>query len=144
MKISTRGRYSLEALLYLALHTTEGSYMSIRDIAENTGVTEGYLEQLFIPLKKESLIQSIRGAQGGYQLGKNSKHIFVGDILRAVEGTLEPVACIQTKKCPQESTCITHHLWGKIFSSMIEFIDSISLQDLVIAFNKMDAEDCAL
>jgi Rrf2 family protein len=91
MKISTRGRYSLEALLYLALNTAPATFLSIRDIAGNTGVTEGYLEQLFIPLKKSGLVQSTRGAQGGYQLGKAARNISIGDILHAVEGSLEPV-----------------------------------------------------
>ncbi|MDR3200414.1 MAG: Rrf2 family transcriptional regulator, partial [Spirochaetales bacterium] len=110
MRISTKGRYSLEALLYLSL-LPPGEYTSTRTIAEYTGISDGYLEQLFIPLKKAGIINAIRGPQGGYLPGKELEKITVGAILRAVEGSLEPVACVASEKCPNESWCISRHTW---------------------------------
>ncbi len=143
MRISTRGRYSLEALLYMAL-LQEGEFVSIRSISENTGISDGYLEQLFIPLKKEGLIRGIRGAQGGYLPGKPLAEILVGDILRAVEGSLEPVTCLGSGTCPSETTCITRHTWGDLYHEITECIDSISLADLAASYYKMNSEEYAI
>lgn len=143
MRISTRGRYSLEALLYLAL-LPEGEFASTRSIAEHTGISDGYLEQLFIPLKKAGLIRGIRGAQGGYLTGRLSAEIRVGDILRAVEGSLEPVGCLSAGTCPSEESCITRHTWGALYREITDCVDSITLADLVAAYNSQDTQEYAV
>lgn len=143
MRISTRGRYSLEALLYLAL-LPEGGFASTRSISENTGISEGYLEQLFIPLKKNGLIHGIRGSQGGYLPGKPAAEILVGDILRAVEGPLAPVACLSGGICPAEAKCITRPTWGDLFAEITECIDGVSLADLVFSYHQMDKQEYAI
>lgn len=140
MRISTRGRYSLEALLYLSL-LPEGDFASTKSISENTGISDGYLEQLFIPLKKDGLLRGIRGAQGGYLLGKPVTEIRVGDILRAVEGSLEPVACLSKGVCPAEPTCITRHTWSDLYKEITDCIDSITLADLVAAYYQQDQQE---
>jgi Rrf2 family protein len=137
MRISTRGRYSLEALLYLAL-LPEGSFASTRSISENTGISDGYLEQLFIPLKKDGIVRGIRGAQGGYLPGHDLKDITVGDILRAVEGSLEPVACLSSGTCPAEAACITRHTWAQLYQEISDCVDSITLADLVASYQAQD------
>lgn len=143
MRISTRGRYSLEALLYLAL-LEEGSFASTRSISENTGISDGYLEQLFIPLKKAGLIRGIRGAQGGYLPGKPPAEILVGDILHAVEGTLEPVACVSSVVCPAQATCLTRHTWDELFAKINCCVGSVSLADLVAAYYRQDEQEYAI
>jgi len=143
MRISTRGRYSLEALLYLSL-LPEGDFASTRSISENTGISDGYLEQLFIPLKKAGLIRGIRGAQGGYLPGKPIADITVGEILRAVEGSLEPVACLTAGTCPAEENCITRHTWGHLYEEINDCIDSITLVDLTESWRQIDEEGYAI
>jgi Rrf2 family protein len=137
MRISTKGRYSLEALLYMAL-LPEGEFASTRAIAENTGISDGYLEQLFIPLRKAGLIQGIRGPLGGYLPGKDPDHISVGDILRAVEGSLEPVDCIKSRDCPLEDQCRSQHTWRELYQEISHCVDVISLADLTEAYRAMD------
>jgi len=143
MRISTRGRYSLEALLYLAL-LPEGTLASTRAIAAFTGISDGYLEQLFIPLRKAGLIRGIRGAQGGYMPGKAPSEIPVGDILRAVEGSLEPVSCLFTEVCQSEAECPTRHTWGDLYREISACVDSISLADLVDCCRKDAKEEYAI
>jgi Rrf2 family protein len=137
MRISTKGRYSLEALLYLGL-LPEGEYASTRSVAENTGLSEGYLEQLFIPLRRKGLIRGIRGPQGGYYIGKPAEKITAGEILRAVEGDLEPVDCVKTRKCPRTSFCISKHTWTELYEEINNCVDSITLKDLAESWEFMD------
>ncbi len=143
MRISTRGRYSLEALLYLAL-LPEGSFASTRSISENTGISDGYLEQLFIPLKKVGIVRGIRGAQGGYLPGLPPAEITVGSVLRAVEGTMEPVACLTAGTCPSEGECISRHTWYELYREMADCVDSITLADLVAAYRNDGQESFAI
>lgn len=137
MRISTKGRYSLEALLYMAL-LPEGEYASTRTIAENTGLSDGYLEQLFIPLRKAGIVQGIRGPQGGYILGKPVKTITVGNVLRAVEGSLELVDCVSSKLCPIREDCISRHTWSELYEEISTCVDAITLYDLVEAYHALD------
>jgi Rrf2 family protein len=143
MRISTKGRYSLEALLYMAL-LPKGEYCSTRAIAENTGISDGYLEQLFIPLRKAGIVHGIRGPLGGYLPGREVEQITVGDILRAVEGSLEPVACVASEDCPIKSTCISVHTWSELYHEITECVDSITLVDLVEAYYAMDKMEYAI
>jgi Rrf2 family protein len=140
MRISTKGRYSLEALLYLAVFQ-KGQYISVRDIAEYTGISDGYLEQLFIPLKKAGIITSTRGPNGGYLPGRKLKDISVGDVLRSVEGPLEPVACLESEKCPNESWCLSRHTWAKLYSTIADYVNSVSLADLADAYRTIEGPE---
>jgi Rrf2 family protein len=144
MRISTKGRYSLEALLYLALieETRKGQelFASTREIAENTGYSEGYLEQLFIPLRKAGLIQGVRGPQGGYYLAKKPEEISAGDILRAVEGSLQPTACIEESLCPEANVCPSRRTWYALYECIIGTVDAISLADLREAYKHDNTE----
>jgi Rrf2 family protein len=143
MRISTKGRYSLEALLYMAL-LPKGEYSSTRSIAENTGLSDGYLEQLFIPLRKAGIVKGIRGPQGGYLPGRTIKKITVGDVLRAVEGPLEPVACVTSNDCPMKPTCISVHTWSDLYREITRCVDSITLADLAAAYLAMDKVEYAI
>ena len=129
MRISTRGQYSLEALLYLAA-LPEGTVASAREIAESTGISEGYLEQLFIALNKAGIVRAVRGAAGGYRPGRPPADISAGDILRAAEGSLEPVACLASECCPAEAACVVRHTWSQLYREINACVDAVSLADL--------------
>ncbi len=138
MKVSTKGRYGLKAMIYIAANSDKGC-VSLRSISEIEGISENYLEQLIAQLKKYKLLKSIRGAHGGYMLAKEPKDISVGDILRALEGSLAPVDCVDeknSKDCSCGSNCgidcITKEVWKKIDKSITETVDSISLESLVV------------
>jgi Rrf2 family protein len=143
MKISTKGRYSLEALLYMAL-LPEGEFASTRTIAENIDMSDGYLEQLFIPLRRAGIIQGIRGPQGGYLPGFPLDKIKVGDVLRTVEGTMEPTECVNANMCPIQDSCISRHTWSELYAGITDCVDSITLQDLVDAYYAMDKMEYAI
>lgn len=138
MKLSTKGRYGLNAMLDLAVHNFEGQVV-LKSIAERQGISENYLEQLFVSLKKQKLVKSIRGSQGGYTLGDSPQNITVGDILRALEGSLAPVVCVdesQPAGCSKFDCCVTRGVWLKIRDSINGVIDSITLQDLMDDYKK--------
>lgn len=133
MRISTKGRYGLRALIDLALYS-EIEPVSINSIALRQDISERYLEQLMTLLKKAGLIKSIRGAGGGYVLAKEIDEISVGDILRALEGNLEPVECSAYREedgCQAADKCVTKYVWQRINESINRTVDEISLRQLV-------------
>jgi Rrf2 family protein len=140
MRISTKGRYALEALLYMAL-LPEGEYASTRAIAEATDISDGYLEQLFIPLRKTGVVLGIRGPLGGYLLGQEPGEIRVGDILRIMEGPLELVECVNSETCPKEADCAGKLTWSELYREIAGCVDSITLADLVEAYHAMDRQE---
>ena len=138
MKLSTKGRYGLKAMLDLAVHNAEGQVV-LKSIAERQGISENYLEQLFAALKKAKLVKSLRGSQGGYTLGDNPENISVGDILRALEGSLAPVECVAEDSpsvCSRFDCCVTKGIWEKIRDSINSVIDSTSLASLMEEYRK--------
>jgi Rrf2 family protein len=144
MRISTKGRYSLEALLYISL-LPKGEYASTRSIAEHTLISDGYLEQLFIPLRQAGIIQGIRGPQGGYFPSKPLEEITVGDVLRAVEGPLEPVACaVRPDLCSKSDDCMPRHTWVELYREIANYVDSITMATLVQSFRTMDNPEYAI
>jgi len=122
MKLSTKGRYSLETMVYLA--TCIGN-CSIRSISEATGISSGYLEQLMIPLKKFSLVESERGVQGGYRIAR--KDITCGEVLSASEGDFIPTPC---EDCIQSESCKAHQIWSMLQDTVISFSHQILVDDL--------------
>lgn len=124
MKLSTRGRYGVQALFELALHEGGGP-LSLKVIAERQGLSEHYLEQLAAPLRKAGLIASVRGAQGGYVLGRAAGKITVGDILRVLEGPLD--------LDPEEAAgpTVTTAMWQRVRQAVVDVVDSITLAKLV-------------
>jgi Rrf2 family protein len=144
MRISTKGRYSLEAILYISL-LPGGEYASTRSIAEHTLISDGYLEQLFIPLRQAGIIQGIRGPQGGYIPAKPLEQITVGDILRAVEGPLEPVACaVRPELCNKADACMPRHTWVELYGEIANCVDSITMADLALSYRTMDNPEYAI
>lgn len=133
MKLSTKGKYGLRALIDLAQYS-EDSPVSITSIARRQDISERYLEQLMSKLKKAGLVKSIRGANGGYVLAKEAKDISVGDVLRALEGNLEPVECAGLDpegECKGADICVTKYVWKRINDSINQKVDEIWLNQLV-------------
>lgn len=132
MILSTKGRYGLKMMFELAKQYGSGT-MSLRDIAKNQQLSETYLEQLISHLKKVGLVNSVRGAQGGYELSKAPIEITVGEIIRTLEGPLAPSDCVldDEPECGRAGYCVTRPIWEKIMDSINSVIDSITLQDMV-------------
>lgn len=134
MKLSTKGRYGLRAMVDLADHC-EKAPVSISAISARQDLSVTYLEQLLAKLRKAGLIQSIRGAQGGYVLTKDASQISVGDILRALEGDLSPVNCAEISGdengCSGSRYCVTKLVWQRINDSIEDTVNNIWLSELV-------------
>lgn len=137
MKLSTKGRYGLRALIDLAVYS-EKEVVSISSIASRENISLSYLEQLVAKLKKAGLVVSVRGAGGGYQLARDAADISVGDILRALEGNLDAVECPGLNStCEDADTCVTKFVWEKINNSITEAVDEITLEQLVYESKKV-------
>lgn len=130
MKLSTKGRYGVKAMVDLAIHYGEAP-ISIKTISQRQNISEYYLEQLFSPLRKANLIKSIRGAQGGYVLNKAPEEIKVSDVMYVLEGPIEIADCIEGSECNNVDCCATRLLWKKIKNSIDEVMEGITLQDIV-------------
>ena len=132
MVISTKGRYALRLMLDIAMQEGECP-VPLHDIAERQGVSFKYLEQIVPPLTKAGYLKSVRGANGGYLLAKEPSQITTGDILRASEGNLAPVACLASDEieCPRADLCITLPFWRGLDDAITAYIDSVTLEDLV-------------
>lgn len=134
MKLSTKGRYGLRAVVDLALNS-EDEAVALSSIAERQGISISYLEQLIAKLKKAGIVNSIRGAQGGYVLAKKPEEISVGDILRALEGDLNPVDCAEiegsSNTCVGANSCVTKYVWMRISDSINNTVDTMLLSELL-------------
>ena len=132
MKISTKGRYALRMLVDLAEHEGSG-YISLKDIAERQGISKKYLEQIIQIFNKSDVLRANRGAQGGYKLARPAAQYTAGEILRLTEGSLSPVDCVDRDlgDCPRSAYCATLPLWQGLSRVINEYLDSITLQDLV-------------
>ena len=132
MKITSKGRYGLRAMVDLAVNS-ETEPVSIHSIGERQDISDGYLEQLIAKLKRAGLVESIRGAAGGYRLARSAEEISVGDLLRALEGNLTPIECPALEaesECVKESSCVTKVVWKRIDDALKDAVDNISLQEL--------------
>ena len=132
MRLSTVGRYALRAMVDLACHTESGPVAG-RDIAERQAVSEQYLAQLLLKLKRAGLIDSVRGPGGGYLLARTPDEISAKDVLVAVDETLQPVFCVDDdgeQECPRVDGCPTHWLWGQLGQAIDDVLDSVTLSDL--------------
>ena len=139
MKISTKGRYGLRAMLDLAIHS--GSHISIGAIAERQDVSANYLEQVFALLRKGGLVNSIKGSQGGYVLADKPANITVGKILRVLEGDLAIVVDEKSTAMSnnQMEYCLKNAVWDKMNASINQMADSITLADLVHHYNQLNS-----
>ena len=141
MKLSTRGRYGIHAMYDLALHEHSGP-QSIKAISERQGVPEAYLEQLFAVLKRENLVVSTRGAQGGYMLARGPSEITVGEVLRALEGGLSLVDCLDEEEaCGKSCACPSRIVWQKLRDGLNAIVDGITLRDMIEDYQRQCAQE---
>lgn len=140
MKLSTRGRYGLQAMVDLGVYSKE-KHISLKSIAERLCISENYLEQLMALLRRNQLVISVRGAQGGYALARPAEEITIGDILRALEGSLALTDCTcdgNTIQCALDGKCVTKSVWEKIKQSIDKVVDNITLGQLIEDYEKIN------
>ncbi|MBQ7717827.1 MAG: Rrf2 family transcriptional regulator [Clostridia bacterium] len=132
MKISTKGRYALRMLVDLAEHQGN-SYIALKEIAERQNISKKYLEQIVPILNKSNVLRTSRGFQGGYRLAQSPSKYTVGDILRLTEGGLAPVSCLENEpvQCDRSTNCVTLPVWRGLNKAINDYLDSITLQDLL-------------
>lgn len=132
MKISTKGRYALRMLLDLAEHDNEG-FIALKDIAMRQGISKKYLEQIVPILNRTDFLKTNRGFQGGYRLAKSPDKYTVGEILRLTEGSLSPVPCVDQSpiECERSSECPTLPIWQGLKKVINDYLDSITLRDIL-------------
>lgn len=130
MRLTTKGRYAVTALLDLAIHGDDGP-VNLADISARQGISLSYLEQLFAKLRRSELVCSIRGPGGGYRLGKKAHSIRIAHIIDAVNESVDATKCQGKGDCQQGETCLTHHLWQDLSEQIHDFLSGISLADLI-------------
>lgn len=130
MRLTTKGRYAVTAMLDLAMHG-KGSPVCLSDISERQGISLSYLEQLFSKLRKNSLVASVRGPGGGYSLARIPDSISIAEIIGAVNESIDATNCSGQGDCQQGEMCLTHHLWEDLSEQISEFLSDISLAKLI-------------
>ncbi len=133
MKLSAKGEYGVRAMVMLALCYDDGP-VPLREIAEKENISYQFLEQIFLPLRRAGLIDSVRGPKGGYALARAPGEIKVGDIIRALEGPIAPVDCVsegKSDRCGRTEACLTRGIWEKLRDRMSQLLDEITLADVI-------------
>lgn len=129
MKLSSKARYGVYAAVELAKNYNETDVVPVSVLAQKTGVTEKYLEQILALMKKADIVVATRGAGGGYKLADTPSKITVGQVLRAVEDNLEIVDCLH-KNCSAKCNCVSRNLWAKLYEHINVYLDTVSLKQL--------------
>lgn len=130
MRLTTKGRYAVTAMLDVALHSENGP-VSLSDISSRQDISLSYLEQLFSKLRRSQLVSSVRGPGGGYQLARELQEICVAEIVDAVNESVDATLCNGDNNCQHGHACLTHHLWDDLSQQIHSFLSNISLKDLV-------------
>lgn len=147
MKLTTKGRYAVTAMLDLALHGTDGP-VALAEISERQELSLSYLEQLFAKLRKNKLVKSTRGPGGGYCVARPLSQVAVAEIIFAVNESVDATNCSGRQDCLSHGRCLTHDLWESLSQQIEEFLNSVSLQDLIdrhaASLNEQSAETVLL
>lgn len=132
MKISTKGRYALRMAVYLARNDNNG-YISLKEISDHENISRKYLEQIVPMLTKSGILRTTRGNKGGYLLAYKAEELTVGDILRATEGSLSPISCLEfpDNVCPRKGQCSTLYVWEGLYKMITDYLDNITIQDII-------------
>ena len=142
MKLSTKGRYAVMALADLAIYDRMGP-VSLRDVSLRQNISLMYLEQIFLKLKKNNIVKSMRGNKGGYKLSKDANEIVISEVIQAVDEDLEATACNGKSNCHNNHQCISHNLWQDLGTEINNFLSDITLKQ-VIAKNNSDVKEIKL
>ena len=130
MRLTTKGRFAVTAMVDLAMRQTRGP-VTLAAISERQHISLSYLEQLFGKLRRSKLVSSVRGPGGGYNLAQPAQGITVADIVTAVDETLDATQCGGRENCHEEKRCMTHDLWATLNEKMYDYLSSVTLADLV-------------
>jgi Rrf2 family iron-sulfur cluster assembly transcriptional regulator len=130
MRLTTKGRFAVTAMVDLALHAHEGP-VTLAEISRRQSISLSYLEQLFGKLRRNELVESVRGPGGGYTLAREMNTVTVANIVTAVDEVLDATQCGGHENCHDDRRCMTHDLWANLNVKMIEYLESVSLHDLV-------------
>lgn len=130
MRLTTKGRFAVTAMMDLALRGEAGP-VALAGVAERQNISLSYLEQLFGKLRRYKLVDSVRGPGGGYRIARPLERVSVADIIRAVDEHLDATQCGGQENCQEEHRCMTHDLWSTLNTKMFEYLASVSLADLV-------------
>ncbi len=130
MRLTTKGRYAVTAMLDLALHSNNNP-TTLADVAERQGISLSYLEQLFSRLRKNNLVKSIRGPGGGYVLNSPASDITIAQVIKSVDENIDSTKCGGDKNCHNKRACLTHDLWMELSASIYTFLNDVSLQSLI-------------
>jgi Rrf2 family transcriptional regulator, iron-sulfur cluster assembly transcription factor len=130
MRLTTKGRYAVTAMLDLCIHATKGP-VNLTEISQRQAISLSYLEQLFAKLRQRKLVSSVRGPGGGYRLARPEKDIHVAEIIDAVSESLDTTRCLGKGDCQLGETCLTHHLWQDLSDQIHTFLTNITLADLM-------------
>lgn len=130
MKLTTKGRYAVTAMLDLAIHYDRGA-VSLSEVATRQGISLAYLEQLFSQLRRQNLVRSTRGPGGGYSLSRVPGEISIAEIVDAINENIDATLCGGSKNCADDSPCLTHYLWAELSSQIRDFLDSKTLGELI-------------
>lgn len=142
MMISTKGRYALRVMIDIAVYSN-GNYISLKDVSARQEISVKYLEQVISLLNKAGFLHSLRGNNGGYKLAKEPSSYTAGDILRAAEGSLAPIACLQDEqnRCSRRDQCTTLSFWEQYYRVITDYVDGVTLQDLADNAKAMAGND---
>ena len=152
MKVSTKGRNALRLMIDIGMNSADGSYVSLKAISGRQGISVKYLEQIVAPLTRAGMLRSARGAQGGYRLQMDPKEYTAGQILRAMEGSLAPIACLDfaPNECDRYDQCPTIEFWEGMNRVITEYVDGVTLEELInqqrrrcVHQDECDAAGCA-
>lgn len=130
MRLTTKGRYAVTAMLDLASHAGKRS-VTLTEIAKRQGISLSYLEQLFSRLRRSGMVEGVRGPGGGYQLIRDASLISIADIITAVDESIDSTRCAGKGDCQNEQPCLSHHLWLGLSNQIYTYLDSISLRDVI-------------
>lgn len=130
MRLTTKGRYAVTAMLDLALHNGDGP-VSLAQISQRQGISLAYLEQLFARLRRHKLVSSTRGPGGGYALGRDPAQIAVSEVILAVDESVDTTRCGGLANCQDDQPCLTHELWADLSAQIRGFLDQITLSALM-------------
>lgn len=130
MKLSTKGRYAVTAMMDLAIHDHYGP-VTLAEISQCQGISLSYLEQLFAKLRKSGLVEGVRGPGGGYRLARSAQQVTVAEIITAVDEKLDATRCAGREDCQQGQRCLTHELWSELSQQIFSFLEGITLAQFV-------------
>lgn len=130
MRLTTKGRYAVTAMLDLSLHHGDGP-ITLADIAERQGISLSYLEQLFSRMRKRELVFSVRGPGGGYSLARPTNEITIAEIITAVDESVDTTRCHGAHNCQNNELCLTHDLWEDLSSRIYDYLDQVTLDDMM-------------